>query len=83
MAAKLAALVRRVGGVYHTKPLIRKVERLIPQDDWCACMDRRGSSKVSDQPARVLILSVPSCGLDQIFAELTPPPPQACQQQRQ
>jgi hypothetical protein len=25
---------------------------------------------VSDQPARVLILSAPSCGLDRMFAEL-------------
>ena len=25
---------------------------------------------VSDEPARVLILSAPSCGLDQMFAEL-------------
>jgi quercetin dioxygenase-like cupin family protein len=33
--------------------------------------DRRHAVRnVSDQPARVLILSAPSCGLDQMFAEL-------------
>ncbi len=31
---------------------------------------RHGYRNVSDQPARVLILSAPSCGLDQMFAEL-------------
>jgi hypothetical protein len=31
---------------------------------------RHGFRNVSDQPARVLILSAPSCGLDQMFAEL-------------
>ncbi|HET6223813.1 MAG TPA: cupin domain-containing protein [Dongiaceae bacterium] len=31
---------------------------------------RHAFRNVSDQPARVLILSAPSCGLDQMFAEL-------------
>ncbi len=31
---------------------------------------RHALRNVSDQPARVLILSAPSCGLDQMFAEL-------------
>ena len=31
---------------------------------------RHAFCNVSDQPARVLILSAPSCGLDQMFAEL-------------
>jgi quercetin dioxygenase-like cupin family protein len=31
---------------------------------------RHAIRNISDQPARVLILSVPSCGLDQMFAEL-------------
>jgi quercetin dioxygenase-like cupin family protein len=31
---------------------------------------RHAVRNVGDQPARVLILSVPSCGLDQMFAEL-------------
>lgn len=31
---------------------------------------RHAIRNVSDQPARVLILSAPSCGLDQMFAEL-------------
>jgi quercetin dioxygenase-like cupin family protein len=31
---------------------------------------RHAYRNVSDQPARVLVLSAPSCGLDQMFAEL-------------
>ena len=31
---------------------------------------RHAIRNVSDQPARVLVLSAPSCGLDQMFAEL-------------
>jgi quercetin dioxygenase-like cupin family protein len=31
---------------------------------------RHGFCNVSDQPARVLVLSTPSCGLDEMFAEL-------------
>jgi quercetin dioxygenase-like cupin family protein len=31
---------------------------------------RHAFRNVSDQPARVLVLSAPSCGLDQMFAEL-------------
>jgi hypothetical protein len=31
---------------------------------------RHASRNVGDQPARALILSAPSCGLDQMFAEL-------------
>ena len=31
---------------------------------------RHAVRNVSDQPARVLVLSAPSCGLDQMFAEL-------------
>jgi len=31
---------------------------------------RHGYRNVSDQPARVLVLCVPSCGLDQMFVEL-------------
>lgn len=31
---------------------------------------RHAFRNVSDKPARVLILSAPSCGLDQMFAEL-------------
>jgi quercetin dioxygenase-like cupin family protein len=31
---------------------------------------RHGYRNVSDQPARVLVLCTPSCGLDQMFAEL-------------
>jgi mannose-6-phosphate isomerase-like protein (cupin superfamily) len=35
-----------------------------------ACRRRHAFHNVSDRPARVLILSAPSCGLDQMFAEL-------------
>jgi len=31
---------------------------------------RHGYRNVSDQPARVLVLCAPSCGLDQMFAEI-------------
>ena len=31
---------------------------------------RHGYRNVSDQPARVLVMCMPSCGLDQMFAEL-------------
>ncbi len=45
--------------------------RVGPGGFFFAARDRRHAvCNVSDQPARVLILSAPSCGLDQMFAEL-------------
>ena len=45
--------------------------RVGPGGFFFGARDRRHAVRnVSDQPARVLILSAPSCGLDQMFAEL-------------
>jgi quercetin dioxygenase-like cupin family protein len=45
--------------------------RISPGGFFFGARDRRHAVRnVSDQPARVLILSAPSCGLDQMFAEL-------------
>lgn len=45
--------------------------RVGPGGFFFGARDRRHALRnVGDQPARVLILSAPSCGLDQMFAEL-------------
>jgi hypothetical protein len=45
--------------------------RVAPGGFFFGARNRRHAIRnVSDQPARVLILSAPSCGLDQMFAEL-------------
>ena len=45
--------------------------RVAPGGFFFGARNRRHAIRnVSDQPARVMILSAPSCGLDQMFAEL-------------
>jgi quercetin dioxygenase-like cupin family protein len=45
--------------------------RVVPGGFFFGARGRRHAIRnVGDQPARVLILSVPGCGLDQMFAEL-------------
>jgi len=58
-------------GLRKTLQNVRKVRRI---DVFCLALARLGKiyafRNVGDEPARVLILSAPSCGLDQMLIEL-------------